>query len=217
MTRIPSRFVGAMTVAALLAAPVVARAQAVTPSGSRLIGGSGPPAPTSAEARNADDVARPTQQTQPKSLPQSVSPSGPRIITNWDEDRPVPYGYHPEARMRTGPIVGGAIAFGVAYGVSLSIALIGWVATKSSGEDNPVRALYIPAVGPFLQMSRTDDSAVTYFLAADGAAQIGGAIVLLWGLTSSRNVLVRNDLVSTRVTPMRMGSGGIGLGLTGSF
>ena len=39
-------------------------------------------------------------------VPQSVALSGPRIITDWNDDDPVPYGYHPSTRTRTGMIVG---------------------------------------------------------------------------------------------------------------
>src|SRR5215831_15689153 len=63
-------------------------------------------------------------QAQPRPAPVEAAPptpaaaphySGPRVITDWKEDEPMPPGYHPVQRMRKGPIVAGAVTLGILY------------------------------------------------------------------------------------------------------
>ncbi len=66
-------------------------------------------------------------------------------------------------------------------------------------------------------MTKTDTSVLNVMLAIDGVAQAAGATMLIVGLTSPKTVLVRNDLGEVRLTPMRMGQNGGGLGIVGTF
>jgi hypothetical protein len=66
-------------------------------------------------------------------------------------------------------------------------------------------------------MTRTESSTANVFLAFDGLGQAAGATMLVAGITSPKTVLVRNDLGEVRVTPMRLGRAGGGLGLVGTF
>ncbi len=156
------------------------------------------------------------QQTQPSYVPQSVALSGPRVITDWEETEPVPPGYHPATRIRKGAVIAGAIVFGVFYLFSTAVAAGGSDAGGSSG--NAEAALWVPGIGPFIQMGSTTSAIGNWALALDGLAQTAGLALFVYGIASPRTVLVRNDL-GLHVVPrvMALGHGGGGLGLVGSF
>jgi hypothetical protein len=160
-----------------------------------------------------------SQQTQPSYVPQSVAMSGPREIRDYNEGDPVPPGYTPVERTRRGLVIGGAVTFGVLYLISALVAAAG-EDTKGNG-DNEAAALWIPAVGPFIQMFNTDSAVANVFLAIDGIAQSGGLAMFVIGLTSPKTVLVRNDLASApkptlRPAPIVTGNT-TGFGLVGTF
>jgi hypothetical protein len=187
-----------------------------------------PPVPNSARASNGEYVAPLQQQTQTTYVPQSVALSGPTMIKDWEPGNPIPQGYHPETRTRTGLIVAGAVTFGTLYLISALVAAAGADSSsrvtysngqyvKTSGE-NPVGALWVPVVGPFIQMGHEGNSSVgNVVLVVDGLGQVAGATMLAFGLFSPRHVLVRNDLGTVRVSPVGLGGGKVGWGLTGTF
>jgi hypothetical protein len=153
-----------------------------------------------------------SQTTQPTYVPQSVALSGPRVISDWEEGETVPPGYHVSTRIRRGPVIAGAIVFGVLYGLSTLVA-----AEASDGSDKET-ALFVPALGPFIQMGSTHDGGSLWLLAVDGLAQTAGLAMFVYGIASPKTVLVRNDLgfhVAPR--PMTFGRTGGGMGLVGSF
>ena len=186
-------------------------------------------APTSARADDDDDeeqmpppqpvvqpvyVAPLSQTTQTTYVPQSVALSGPEEI-NAEEGRPVPMGYTPIQRTRKGLLIGGGVTLGVSYGYSVLIAALG--EDLSSDGRNEVAAMWIPVVGPFIQMAQTDSAVFRLVLGGFGVAQTTGAILLYYGLTTKKTVYVRNDLVgSMQVTPM-VGDGTTGMVLSGRF
>jgi hypothetical protein len=186
------------------------------------------PPPASARAPNGEYVAPLQQQTQQVYVPQSVALSGPRIIRDYQDGETVPPGYHAETRVRSGLVVGGAVTFGCLYMLSVLTAAIvsdahrSTVAYSSSGSSTRTSSdnadfLYVPVAGPFLQMTKTISSTGNVMLAIDGIAQAAGATMLIVGLTSPKTVLVRNDLGEVRLTPMKVGERGSGLGLVGTF
>ena len=161
------------------------------------------------------------QETQGTYVPQSVAMSGPKQITDWKEGEPVPDGYHPAEKTRTGLIVGGAVLFGTMYFFSVLVAAGG--ADSNRGSSNPDAAMWAPAIGPFIQMAQPDSSATgNVLLAVDGLAQTAGLIMLIAGLSSPKTVLVRNDLArndtkpTVKATPI-VGRGMTGVGLIGTF
>jgi hypothetical protein len=187
--------------------------QAATPWGAPHPLPPPPTPPASAVAPNGEYVAPLAQTTQPVYVPQSVAMSGPRFIKDWEPGQPIPYGYHAENRTRKGPIIAGTVLFCVAYGLSSFTASLG----DNSSSSNPVSSLYIPVVGPFAQLFQTHSSATgDYMLIADGGAQAAGIILFIYGVTSPRPLLVRNDLAFT-VAPMKMGRDGNGFGFVGRF
>jgi hypothetical protein len=174
-----------------------------------------PPDAVVAPATAAQYVAPLFQKTQPSYVPQSVALSGPRVIKDWNEQSPIPAGYHPETRRRVGVITGGAILFAVPYFFS---ALSGAVAADNNkwNNTNPAVAMYVPVAGPFIQMATSDSATLSLVLALDGLAQATGLTMLIVGLASPKKVLVRNDLGTLSLAPLMLPTGG-GMALHGSF
>jgi hypothetical protein len=157
-----------------------------------------------------------SQETQSTFVPQSVALSGPEEITDFDFNRPVPLGYTPVQRTRKHLIVGGAVTLGVTYGLSAFAAAIGEDSSRSSGK-NEIAALWLPVAGPFVQLAQTDSATGKFFLVGLGGAQLAGAMMLYYGMTTTQHVLVRNDLVgSLAITPVA-GNGASGMMLSGRF
>jgi hypothetical protein len=156
------------------------------------------------------------QATQPSYVPQSVAMSGPRVISDWEEGEAIPPGYHQSTRIRKGAVIAGSVVFGIFYLISTGVAAAG--ADVHPGAANPEAALWIPGIGPFIQIGSTSSATGDWALAVDGIAQSGGLALLVYGIASPRPVLVRNDL-GFRVVPrpMALGRNGGGFGLVGSF
>jgi hypothetical protein len=152
-----------------------------------------------------------SQLTQPTYVPQSVAMSGPRLIDDWREGEPVPPGYHTASRIRKGPVIIGSIVFGIFYLVSTEV---GAGASGLNGHTI-APALWIPCVGPFIQMAWTTSALGNWALAWDGLVQSGGLALLIYGIASPSTVLVRNDL-GLRVLPEASPGGG-GLRLVAPF
>lgn len=152
----------------------------------------------------------------PVYLPPPSTPTvlGPERITDFDEDQPIPFGYTPISRKRKGLIIAGACLFGATYGYTAFSAAYAQVLIAASGSNDDVGPLFIPVVGPFLELGETDNSAARFVLVVDGLAQSAGALMLLYGLTTPRTILVRNDRLS--ITPM-VRRGASGLVLSGAF
>jgi hypothetical protein len=154
------------------------------------------------------------QTTQGTYVPQSVALSGPEEITDNTDGRPAPAGYTAVKRSRKGLLIGGGVTLGVSYGISAMTAAIG---DDLSDGDNEVAALWIPVAGPFIQIANQDSATAKVFLVGLGAAQVAGAVMLYYGLTTTKTVFVRNDLVgSLNVGPM-VGDGTTGAVLSGRF
>ncbi len=183
---------------------------------------------TTGNAR-AQDAAGTAPMVQVEAQPQPAAPrsqpiaipreDGPRVITRWQPGEPVPAGYHPAQRPRTGAIVGGAVTLGVLYMLSAFIAAVGTDVANASHGSNPVSGLFVPVVGPFLTMTQSSSATADLFLVLDGAGQTAGAIFLVWGVTSPQNVLMRDGYAQPRLVPrpMLLGKDGAGFGLSGTF
>ncbi|WP_437730034.1 hypothetical protein [Sorangium sp. So ce1335] len=181
--------------------------------------------PGEARADDAPPPAAPPVPAQPLPAPQAAPPpgyyagpgapaAGPKVLP-WREGEPVPPGYHPEARVRKGLVISGAIVFGTVY-LFTAIGGADAVYRGSSG----YAALFVPCAGPFLTLATTrQDDLETMALVLDGLVQITGAALLLPGLLVPKTVLVRNDVGKPFVlpTPMSFGPSSAGLGLVGRF
>ena len=181
-----------------------------------------PPPPPNTVTADGQYVAPMQQTTQQTYVPQSVAMSGPRVIRDWHEGDPIPPGYHPATRLRTGMVVGGATMFGVPYLISVLIAAAGSDiaaagCTISNGNSctNGAAPLYIPVVGPFVEMGMTDSALADVFLVIDGLLQATGVAMFIYGLAVPKTVLVRNDLGALKnvhIAPIAgRNMGGIGI------
>ena len=189
---------------------------------------------TAAQAQDAAAVPPPVQvEVQPPlpSLPPQPSPlptpqhyvvvheDGPRMITAWHDGEPIPLGYHPAQRTRTGAIVGGAVTLGSLYLINAFVASVWTDAVKGTQESNPVTGLFVPVLGPFITIPQSSSATADFFLILDGLGQTTGAILLVWGLTSPQTVLMRDGYAKPWILPRPMvfGKSGAGMGLSGTF
>ncbi|HEX3763363.1 MAG TPA: hypothetical protein VHW23_31930 [Kofleriaceae bacterium] len=150
--------------------------------------------------------------------PQPVMPPyAPAEITDFDDSAPVPYGYTKVSRTRIGLIIGGSVTLGATY---LCTAFVGALAEAVDNVDRNntnVAPVYVPVVGPFLEIGETDSSFARFWLTVSGLGQTAGAIMLVYGLTSPRTTLVRNDqLIVTSIAPL-VAPGASGLSVVGRF
>jgi hypothetical protein len=148
------------------------------------------------------------QLTQPSYVPQSVALSGPSTISDWNPREPVPPGYRPVSRARRGLLITGASILGSLY----------MLAVLAGGTDKSLTPLYVPVFGPFLQIATGHDSGsgANGVLVLDGLGQTAGAVMLLIAATTTKTVLVRNDLAEVRIAPTVTKTGS-GIGLVGRF
>jgi len=156
-----------------------------------------------------------SQTTQGTYVPQSVALSGPEEITDNTDGRAAPAGYTAVQRKRKGLLIGGGVTLGVSYGISALVAAAG--DDFSDGGENEVASLWIPVAGPFIQIANTDSSTARVFLVGLGAAQVAGAVMLYYGLTTTKTVFVRNDLVGNLGIAPMVGDHNTGMVLTGTF
>jgi len=144
--------------------------------------------------------------------PRRIALPGPSQIVATDDHGPPPTGYTTMHRRRKGPIIAGSLMLGVAY---VECALV--AAAFELGGGKHEGALWIPLIGPFAQLGQSHDSTENVLLLGVGGAQVAGAILLSYGLTTRRRVFVRDDLVpSVSVAPI-VGKGVSGLALSGRF
>ena len=206
-------------------AQVQVQVQPYQPQGQVYVQQVAPPPPQNAVAGDGQYVAPMQQQTQQTYVPQSVAMSGPRVLRDWHEGEPIPPGYHPATRARSGLIAGGLAMFGAPYLISVLVAAVGQDASVSCGSfstsscDNKAAPLFIPVVGPFITMGNTDSATADVFLIVDGLLQATGIGLFIYGVAVPKTVLVRNDLGKVKINPPMpfVGKNSMGLGLSGSF
>ncbi len=133
----------------------------------------------------------------------------------YEEGRPIPQGYHTRTTVRRGLIIGGSVTFGVLYVLSLIAADAGRQDSNTGGGENKLSGLYVPVIGPFITMSKTESGSSSILL-LDGLGQTAGVLMFISGFAFPKTELVRNDLGSVRVMPL-MGRGQSGLSLVGTF
>lgn len=154
------------------------------------------------------------QKTQETYVPQSVAMSGPTEITDWQEGEPIPPGYHAVQRMRKGLVIAGATTFGALY----LLSAFGASVTHDANGNGDADALYIPVLGPFIQMTKTTAYTGQMANVIDGVGQGAGVVMLIIGLVSPKTLLLRNDVGTTTLLPVPYAnSQGAGLGCVGTF
>jgi hypothetical protein len=188
-------------------APVPAPTPAAPPFRSAPTTTPAPSAVPISPAPVAPPVAAPVA---PVAAPTAPSPGDPRPpVLPYRDGLPVPPGYEVVKRPATGLLAGGLVGLGVAYAGGVAFA-------AASGFDNGTGWLAAPIVGPWgaiavrkYERCRTSTVAqaqacvrnavkevrIITFLAVDGVGQLAGGLVTLAGLLSTREELIRSDLV----------------------
>jgi hypothetical protein len=160
-------------------------------------------------------------QPPPGYYPQQADPRP--VTMEYEEDQPIPPGYHVKTKIRAGLVGGGAGVLGGLWIISIFTGIFGNIGHEvTTGEKDAWTPMYVPIVGPFITISTasTDLSGGgTALLVVDGIAQAGGAAMLVLGLALPKKTLVR-DAISfspapgVTVTPTFTGTG---LGAVGTF
>lgn len=147
-------------------------------------------------------------------IPPSVVLSGPARLTDWEEGEPIPRGYHPIRRKRTGLVVGGAVTFGTTY----LLSALGGAIASDTGSDRAA-LLMIPVIGPFTMIGGDSGATGSFGLVLNGLTQAAGITMFAIGMAMPKTVLVRNDLAKVEVAPVPMtfGPQSGGVGLLGTF
>jgi hypothetical protein len=141
------------------------------------------------------------------------TPTGPDEM-NYYEGRPIPYGYTKVEKKRKGLIIAGSVTLGATYIVSTLVGAIGEDLRRSGSTETDMSAMFVPVFGPFVQAGRSETYVAKFWLTTLGAGQTAGAIMLIYGLTSTRTLLVRNDQIS--IAPMQL-NGATGMMVSGRF
>ncbi|HEY0463035.1 MAG TPA: hypothetical protein VGC79_02450, partial [Polyangiaceae bacterium] len=191
------------------AAPAAAPAAAAPPPAYAY-----PPPPYGYPPPGYGAYPPPAVRTPPESMPYNGGP--------------VPHGYHIEERARRGMLIGGAITLGVPWVLGITVAS-GYNFSNQSGW------LVVPALGPWITLASRksetscdyyntsttgncpEDNSVRTLLVLDGLTQAAGAIMLIYGMASTKKVLARDFVGSLHFTPANMGKHGYGGMLTGEF
>jgi hypothetical protein len=145
----------------------------------------------------------------------------------YDEMKPIPPGYKVEERARRGPIIAGSIVLGIPYVLGL------WAAAAADFRNHSYW-LVVPAIGPMLTLWTRDDACnedaddtnsdagdcigdafLGTFLVLDALMQTAGGAVLIYGVASTKKVLVREG-AEWSVGPRKVGTGH-GFGISGTF
>jgi len=169
--------------------------------------------------------------TAPAAGTAAASPVSQAQIDHWESGDPVPAGYHVGSKTRVGMIIGGAVITGITWGITALGAAAFSAADKTTdnfnvalgGKARPtdVTPLYIPVAGPFIQVATTGGGVVgKVFLLLDGAIQAGGAAMIIYGIVSPREFLVRDAKKTTKPTwtvAPGVGPGQQGLSVVGTF
>lgn len=141
------------------------------------------------------------------------SEAGPRRITDWESDEPIPAGYRPVLRARKGLVIAGATTFGATY---LTSALAGAIAADSGTPR--AAGMLIPVVGPLTLLGEGGFTG-GFFLVMDTLAQAAGVTMFAVGMARQKPVLVRAQAAKIEFAPapMSFGQGSAGFGLVGRF
>ena len=159
----------------------------------------------------------------------SHAQAAPRVIEGWEPGDPVPDGYRPDTRSRSGLVKAGAATLFSVYGLTAIVGSFFVLAEDVDAEDgvdgNGIDSedyypLFIPVVGPFVTIGTAQtDRAASTVLVANGIAQTAGLAMFIAGFAAQQDVLVRIPTYGQAVVEMKplIGAGFQGVGVNGSF
>jgi len=120
-------------------------------------------------------------------------------------------GYHKETHPREGLIIAGATVFGVVYLLNIATGAIADAGGDSYG------ALYVPGIGPFIQLAKTSGGAGGPVLVIDGILQLGGIAMFAAAFAAPKTESVLNKVGrDIHIAPV-LGRDDTGLTVVGSF
>ena len=191
-------------------------------------------APRTTPAPSPDSTTEsryPTLPTAPSAPPSadSVLAFYPAILP-YRDGLPIPTGYKVEHRSANGLIAGGMATLLIAYGTAIAIG-------GGDNFDNGTSWVTVPVIGPWAAIGARsyhcdndplkaqqcirgafNQVQTIAILSADAVVQATGLVLLIAGLASGQDELVRSDLATAiRVTPRAVGQGGLGVGFDGRF
>jgi hypothetical protein len=155
--------------------------------------------------------------------PPPGQPTDTRPVTmEYDEEQPIPAGYHLRTKVRAGLVGGGAGLLGGLWIVSIFVGIFGNAGNALVGAEEKWTPMYIPMVGPFITIGTASNDLSgggTALLAVDGIGQLGGAAMIVLGIALPKKTLVRDavafsPLPGMTVMPTFTGNGA---GLVGTF
>ena len=102
----------------------------------------------------------------------------------------------------------GATIFSLSYIAAALTATTSY--TSDSADTTPHGALWIPVVGPFIVMGKSSGAGHEFLLALDGAAQIAGLTLFVYGQTTPKSPQRPDDTaqVTVSVAPLVARGGG---------
>lgn len=127
----------------------------------------------------------------------SCADAGPEQM-DYDSDT-VPPCYTHVRRRRKGLVLGGAVTLGLSY----AMALAGAAATQQSQDPDDRKGgewMAVPVVGPFIYVGENERGLAPGVIL--GLLETGGAAMLIAGLATHRDLFVRVDTLTVRVTPI---------------
>lgn len=166
-----------------------------------------PPDPDAAHAAPPPQIVEQTPVVvvqQPAVAAPVAPPVRPARRLRYRPGQPIPPGYQPVSRSRTGLWIPGLILLAVPWAISAGVA----------ANDPNLGDLYIPVIGPFLARDNVGSLAQSGLI-LDGIMQTAGAVMLVLGLTLKRHYLVYVGDASGRYVALNAGLGG--LALSGRF
>lgn len=167
-----------------------------------------------------------TGSTPPANAASDVPRTGGPLRLPYDPDAAPPVGYHVERFPRRGLVIGGAIPFGIFYGIAFLQAI-------SLTPNEKTDALLVPVFGPFFALRaiercdpNTDPEEVDLcevgsvleytWYGWNATGQVTGATLLTIGLLARKKWYVRDD-VSLAILPSVPGADVAGLTVLGRF
>lgn len=138
--------------------------------------------------------------------PYPYQQSSPGVL-DYHEGEAIPAGYHLVEKPRRDWMYGGLAFFGLTYGIAFYVASLGDAAAGRNGSAS-TDVLYIPVAGPILGIrSFNAEGAGTFWLLVWGTAQAAGLGASIYGATTPRRLLYRNDItrLNLRLSPFVVG------------
>ena len=199
-----------------------------------------PQPPPLATAPDSDALPRPAsppaygyQQPYPTAPAAGVGFYPPTLP--YRSGQPIPEGYEVQSSSNSGLIVTGLLTWIAGYGAALVVGTAndfeqgtGWFALPIVGPWAVLGARENPCAGidfddPQIEDARcveeaVDEAKLLAFAAVDGLVQAVGAVLLIAGVVSGRQELVRRDLAAARLVPRASASPqGFSIGAWGRF